>query len=97
MRLHLQASAGADTVEVPVDIELQQIRGVVAWTALVGRLNPQESSRVQVEAVDECIAETDRVVRPHVVVHSIRQKKKLGPVFTTYMCHDAWYQTPRGT
>ena len=32
--LHLQASTGTDTVEVPVDIELQQIRGIVAWTAL---------------------------------------------------------------
>ena len=94
MRFRLQASAGADTVQVAVDVELQQISGVVAWTALVGRLNPLESSRLEVEAVDERINETDRVVRPYVVVHSIRQKQKLGPVFTSYMCHDSSYQPP---
>ncbi len=41
--------------------------------------------------------ETDRVVRPHVVVHSIGQKQKLGTVFTSNMCHDALYQTSSGT
>ena len=97
MRLHLQPAARPNTIQIPVDIQLQQIRGIVAWTALVVGPNPLESSRLKVEAVDECINETDRVVRPHVVVHSIGQKQKLGPVFTSYMCHDPFYQTPWGT
>ena len=79
MGLRLQPSTGTDTTQVPVDVELQQIRRVVAWTAFVGGLNALKSSRLKVEAVNKSINETDRVVRPHVVVHSIRQKLKLGP------------------
>ena len=85
MRLRLQPKTGVDTVQVALDVELQQISGIVAWTALVGRLNPLGSSRLEVEAAAECINQTHRVVRPHVVVHSIRQKQKLGPVFTSYV------------
>ena len=97
MGLHLPASARTDTVEVPVDIKLRQVSGIVAWTALIGRLNPLESSSLKVKAVNECINETDRIIRSHVVVHSIGQKQKLGPIFTSDVCHDAGYQMTRGT
>ena len=97
MGLHLEASTGADSIEVPVDVELQQIRGIVAWPAFVGGPNPLEFSRVKVEAVNQCINETDRAVRSHVVVHSLWQKQKLGPVFTSYGCHGAWQKTLKET
>ena len=38
-----------------LDIQLQQICGIVAWTALVVGPNALESSRLKVEAVDERI------------------------------------------
>ena len=77
MGLRFQPPTGTDTVEIPVDVELQQISEIIAWAALVAGLNPLESSRLKIEAVNECVNETDRVVRPHVVVHSIGQKQKL--------------------
>ena len=58
--------------------------------------NALESSRLKVEAVDECINETDRVVRSHVVVHSIGQKQKLGTLFTGDMCHDTFLANRHG-
>ena len=96
MRLYLQPTARPDTIQIPVDIPLQQISRIVTWTALVVGPYTLESVRPKVEAVDECIHETDRVVRPHVVVHSIGQKQKLGTVFTSDTCHDALYQTSSG-
>ena len=74
MRLCLQPAARPNTIQIPIDIQLQQIRGILARTALVVGPNALESSSLKVEAVDECINETDRVVRSHVVVHSIGQK-----------------------
>ena len=97
MRLCLQPAARPNTIQIPVDIQLQQIRGILAWTALLVGPNALESSRLKVEAIDERINETDRVVRSHVVVHSIGQQQKLGTVFTGDMCHDTFYQPPWGT
>ena len=72
VRLRLQPKTGADTVQVALDVELQQISGIVAWTALVGRLNPLGSSRLEVEAAAECINEKHRVVRPRVSDSQLR-------------------------
>ena len=64
MRLYLQPTARPDTIQIPVDIQLQQIRGIVTWTALVVGPYALESSRLKVKAVDECIHETDRLSGP---------------------------------
>ena len=94
MRLDLQAPAGPNTVEIPVDVELQQIRRIVARAALVVGPNALEPRLLEIEAIDEGINETDRVVRPHIVVHSVGEKQRLGTVFTGYVSHAAFYRTP---
>ena len=66
VRLDLQAPAGPNTVEIPVDVELQQIRRIVARAALVVGPNALEPRLLEIEAIDEGINETDRVVpAPH--------------------------------
>ena len=42
MRLRLQPPTRPNTVQIPVDVEFQQIRRIVAWTALVIRSNDKE-------------------------------------------------------
>ena len=71
MSLHLQPAARPNTVEISVDVELQQIRRIVARASLVVGANTLKSGCLKVEAIDECIYETDRVVRTHVVLHSV--------------------------
>ena len=94
VRLDLQAPAGPNTGEIPVDVELQQIRRIVARAALVVGPNALEPRLLEIEAIDEGINETDRVVRPHIVVHSVGEKQKLGTVCTEYVSHAAFYRTP---
>ena len=96
MRLRLQTTARPDAIQIPIDIQLQQIRWIVAWTTPLAGLDTLESSYLKVQTVNECIYETNRVFRPHVVVHSSRQKQKLGSVLTSDVCHGAFYQTPSG-
>src|SRR5262249_47992982 len=58
----LQASTRLDPVEVAVDIDLQQCRGVVAGSASVRWHSSIEAQRLHVELVDEGIDYPDRVV-----------------------------------
>ena len=84
MGLQLQASAGTDAVEVAVEVEFQEVARIVPRPSRAFRVDALETGSLQIQAVNECINETDRVVRSHVkVVHSIGQKQKLGPVFTS--------------
>ena len=66
MRLRLQPPTRANTVQIPVDVEFQQVRRIIARTPHLVSSNALESSRLQIQAVNECINETDRVVRPNV-------------------------------
>ena len=57
MGLQLQAPTGADSVEAPVYVEPQQMRGGVAWPAFIGGRNPRVSSRLKVEGVNNASME----------------------------------------
>ena len=75
VRLDLQASARADTVQVAVDVQLQEIRRVVAGTP--GALGPHalEARVDQVKPIDERVYETNRIVRAYIVVNSVRKEQ----------------------
>ena len=97
MRLRLQPSTRANTVQIPVDVEFEQICRIVTRPPHPVRSNALESSRRKIQVVDKCINETDRIIRSNVVVHSIGEKQELGAVITSDMCHSAFYQTPWAT
>ena len=95
--LQLQASAGTDAIEVVVEVEFQEVARIVPWPSRAFGVDAPETGSLQIQAVNKCINETDRIVRSHVVVHSIGQKQKLGPVFTSDVCHGLSYQPLWGT
>ena len=91
-----QPPTRSNTAEISVNVECQQICRIEAQASQPLRSDAPESSRPQVEGIDECINETDRVVRPNVHVHSIGEKQKPGAVFTSDRSQGIFYQTPWG-
>jgi hypothetical protein len=61
-------------------VELQKIGRIISRSTGTLRLDPLEASSLQIEPVNESIDKPDNVVRPHIVVHSVRQKQELGPI-----------------
>src|SRR3954452_910405 len=90
----LQAPAGADPIEVAVDVELGQIRRRIAWPTCCFGLDPSKAGRLQVEPIHEGLDEPHRIVRTDVVVDGLRQEQHLGAVVTGNVCHGADYPTP---
>ena len=39
-------------------------------------------ARLQIQTIDKCFDEPDRIVRPYIVIHGLWQKQKLRPVIT---------------
>ena len=73
-RLCLQAPAGADPIEVAVDVELEQISGRIARPTCYCGLDPSKAGRLQVEPSHEGLDEAHRMVRADVVVDRLRQE-----------------------
>ena len=77
LRLALQPTARLDAIEVAVDVQLEQDRGVVS-RATGGRwIGAFEPKRLEVQLVDECIDDAHRVVFANVVVKAFWQQRDL--------------------
>src|SRR5262249_5215633 len=76
-RLTLQPATRLDAIEIAVNIELQQRRGVIAGPAGRRRLDVLEGQIGQVEGVDEGIDRTNRVALIDPVVETFRQQRRL--------------------
>src|SRR5215510_3270367 len=76
-RLTLQPATRLDAIEIAVNIELQQRRGVIAGPAGRRRLDVLEAQIGQVECVDEGIDRTNRVALIDPVVETFRQQRRL--------------------
>src|SRR6516225_2954820 len=65
------------SVQVAVDVELQQIRGRICRAARHLRLNAAEPYRREVQPVNKGVNEPHRVVRTDIIFHCLRQKQQL--------------------
>ena len=66
LRLALQAAAGLDTVQVAVDVDLQQHRGVVGGPPSCRRRHPSKPSSRRSSCINKDVNHSHRIVlRPH--------------------------------
>ena len=72
MGLGFQAAAGAGTVQITVDVELQQISRRVARTTRRLRNRADKPKRREVQPVDKCLDEPHRIVSSDVIVNRLR-------------------------
>jgi hypothetical protein len=87
VRLLLQPPARPDPVQVAIEIEPQQVAGVIARPAGRRRDRALEAQRAELELRDERIEEADRVVRTDVVVEDLGQKHGLTAIGTGDIGH----------
>jgi hypothetical protein len=80
LRLALQAAALLDTVQVAVDVELQQDRGVVRGPTGGCRIDAFEAQCKEIQLLDEGIDDSHRVVFADIVVKALWQQSDLLPV-----------------
>src|SRR3954447_5490627 len=97
--LGFQAAAGAGTVQITVDVELQQISRRVARTTRRLRNRADKPKRREVQPVDKCLDEPHRIVSSNVIVNRLREKEQLRTIVTGNVCHAGFYRTgtPTGT
>ena len=81
LRFALQAPAGLDAIEVAVDVDLQQYRGVGGRSPSGRRVNTYEAETSEIEFVHEDLDDADRVVLSDVVVQALGQQRDLRSIF----------------
>ena len=85
--LRLEPPAGAHPIDVSINIELQQIRRIVARPTRVLRLNAPETGFLQITLINERLNETHRIFSTDVIINCYRQKQSLVAVAALYMLH----------
>src|SRR3954462_9526134 len=93
--LGFQAAAGAGTVQITVDVELQQISRRVARTTRRLRHRADKPKRREVQPVDKCLDEPHRIVSSDVIVNRLRQEEQLRTIVTGKVCHAGFYRTTK--
>src|SRR5690348_16874518 len=92
MGLSFQPSAGADPVQVTVDIEFRQISGRVTWASGLFRLNPAEACDREIKPINERVDEANRVFQAYIVVQRFRQQQCLEAVAALKVRHARSYR-----
>ena len=72
LALALEAAARLHSVQIAVDVDLQQHRGVIRRSTRVRGFNALKAKSLQIEFFDECIDYSHRVVFGNVVVQTFR-------------------------
>jgi len=88
----LQPAARSHSVQVAVDVKLQQIRGRICRAARHLRRNAAEPRRREIQTVNKGVNEPYRVVRTDIVIHCLRQKQQLRAVVTSDVRHADFYR-----
>ena len=91
MGLGFKASTGPDAVEVPVDVELEQIGRIVARAARRLRAHAGEPGDLEIELIDEGFDEADGIVRTDVVIDHLGQQQLLGAIRAGNVRHGGSY------
>src|SRR3954447_20099724 len=94
--LSFQAAARAGTVQITVDVELQQISRRVARTTRRLRNRADKPKRREVQPVDKGFDEPHRVVSSDIIVNRLRQQEQLRTIVTGKVCH-AEFVAPQRT
>src|SRR4051794_35583781 len=95
--LGFQAAAGAGTVQIAVDVELQQISRRVAGTTRRLRNRADIPKRREVQPVNKGFDEPHRVVSSDVIVNRLREKEQLRTVVTGNVCHAGFYRAAKNS
>ena len=82
--LPLQTAAGLDAVEVTVDVDLEQRRGVIRRTTASHAIGGLEAQSAQIQCFHEGINHPHRVVIVDEVFQPIREQKSLGTINTIH-------------
>ena len=85
--LGFQAAAGADALEVAVEVELEEIGGVIGWAAGGLGLGVGEAQSLEVETLDISVDEASGGIGGDVVVEAGREKLDFGSVGAAQVAH----------
>ncbi len=91
MRLGFKPTAGADPVQVPINIELQEVARCIRRTAHLFRHNLGKTQLSQIQAVNKRIDHTNWIVNTNQIVQNFREKRRLIPRLSANVRH----QSPR--
>jgi hypothetical protein len=80
LALTLKASARRNTIEIAVNVYLEQRRRMIAGPSSFKRHNPTKAKLAQIKTFNESINCTNQIVLRHVVVKHGREKRALAPV-----------------
>ena len=89
----LQTSARPDPMEIAVQIQPQQIAGIVARPPGVRWHRPPKPQRGEIKLGDEGVEEPDRMVGPDEVVQHVRQEDRLGAIGASDVGHEGTLRT----
>ncbi len=90
--LALQPPARLHPVEIAVDVELQENRGMIGGPAGRRRLDPVEPELGQIERIDERIDHANRIALVDQVIEAFGQQCRLPAIRP---CNEALHQFPR--
>ena len=78
--LGFEPAAGAHTVEIAIDVELQEILGGISRPAGHFACDPDEPCRGQIQPVDKGINETNGVFGTDILVQRFWKEQRLGSI-----------------
>ena len=78
--LALQPPARLDAVEIAVDVELQENRGMIGRPTGCRRLDTLEAQLAKIERIDERIDRANRIALVDPVIEAFRQQRRLTPI-----------------
>jgi hypothetical protein len=73
LRLALKTTAGLNPMEVTVDVELQQRRGMIGRSAGLLWFNTRETQLAKIEFINERINDSDRVIFFSVIIQAFSE------------------------
>jgi hypothetical protein len=81
LRLSLKAPVRLNAVEIAVDVNLQQTRGMLSWPARICRYDTVKTQLDQVEFINENVNYTHRIGIADVVVKALGKQGALAAMF----------------
>jgi len=89
VRLLLQAAAGAQAIEVAVQVELQEITRMIRRASCGSGSDTLEAEGLKIEVIDEGIEKADRILCRDIVVEALWKEDHLVTVRALDMSHNS--------
>jgi hypothetical protein len=81
LRFSLEPPARLNAVEIAVEVDLQQRRGMVGWPPRRRRRHPRKPQGGKVQLVDEDLDHPNRVLLADIIFQAVREQRPLHPIF----------------